>query len=276
MKLASIHVYPVKSMRGLALNEARVETRGLQHDRRWMLVDGKNRFVTARQHPLLLHFAAESIRDGLVLFAPDGSARAVAEPPASAPTLAVGIWKSSSPARLADAATNEWLSHHLGFAVRLVHGGGLPARGGRRVVRARRLRQLRRRFSAAADRQCLARSAELETGATGVDDELPSQHRGADARGACRGSLAPHPHRRRQIRHRQTLHALHPHHHRPGHRDRRRRRRTAGDAARLSARSHRRHLRPEPAGARDRPHHHRHGGRGDRMKLRRALARRAR
>jgi len=121
MKLASIHVYPVKSMRGLAPSEARVEARGLQHDRRWMLVDGKARFLTARQHPLLLRFAAESIRDGLVLFAPDGSARPVAEPPTSAPTLNVGIWKSQSPARLADAATNEWLSHHLGFAVRLVH-----------------------------------------------------------------------------------------------------------------------------------------------------------
>lgn len=121
MKLTSIHVHPVKSMRGLDVPSAQVESRGLQFDRRWMLVDANARFVTARQHPKLLRFAVECIREGLVIFAPDGSARDVAEPSASAPTMTVGIWKSTSPARVADAATNAWLSQHLGIEVRLVH-----------------------------------------------------------------------------------------------------------------------------------------------------------
>jgi hypothetical protein len=123
MKLAAIHLYPVKSMRGLDLDAADVEARGLHGDRRWMLVDARSRFVTARQHPMLLRFAAERIRAGLVIFAPDGSVRDVAEPGESAPTLEVGIWKSSSPARVADAATNAWLSQQLGIEVRLVHMG---------------------------------------------------------------------------------------------------------------------------------------------------------
>jgi predicted amidohydrolase len=71
--LASIHLFPVKSMRGHAIDTAVVEPRGLHGDRRWMLVDANARFITARQHPALLKCSAELIRDGLVLFAPDGS-----------------------------------------------------------------------------------------------------------------------------------------------------------------------------------------------------------
>jgi hypothetical protein len=103
------------------MTTANVEARGLHGDRRWMLVDANARFVTARQHPRLLSFSAELIRDGLVLFAPDGSARDVGEPALSEPLIEVGIWKSSSPARVADDAINQWLSQQLGINVRLVH-----------------------------------------------------------------------------------------------------------------------------------------------------------
>ena len=103
------------------MTTAEVEARGLRGDRRWMLVDANARFVTARQHPRLLTFSAELIRDGLVLFGPDGSVRDVGEPPLTAPTIEVGIWKSSSPARVADDAINHWVSQQLGIDVRLVH-----------------------------------------------------------------------------------------------------------------------------------------------------------
>jgi uncharacterized protein YcbX len=121
MHLSSILLYPVKSMRGHAVATADVESRGLRGDRRWMLIDANARFITARQHPRLLQFSAELIRDGLVLFAPDGGVRDVGEPLRSAPTIDVGIWKSSSPARVADADINDWLSQRLGIDVRLVH-----------------------------------------------------------------------------------------------------------------------------------------------------------
>lgn len=123
MNLIAIHRYPVKSLRGQALATADVEARGLHRDRRWMLVDARGRFLTARQHPQLLKCSAELVQSGIVLFAPDGSARAVAEPPLSAPTIDVDIWKSSTTARVADAAANDWLSRHIDLAVRLVHMG---------------------------------------------------------------------------------------------------------------------------------------------------------
>ncbi|HEX2617481.1 MAG TPA: MOSC N-terminal beta barrel domain-containing protein [Flavobacteriales bacterium] len=57
--LASIHRYPIKSLGGHALTEARLTPIGLEHDRRWMLVDAKGCFISQREVPLmaLLHTA---------------------------------------------------------------------------------------------------------------------------------------------------------------------------------------------------------------------------
>jgi Uncharacterized Fe-S protein len=53
MLLSEINIYPVKSLKGISLNEAMVEDRGLRHDRRWMLVDEKNQFLTQREFPVM-------------------------------------------------------------------------------------------------------------------------------------------------------------------------------------------------------------------------------
>jgi uncharacterized protein YcbX len=52
-KVTSLVVYPVKGCAGTALAEARLLERGLEHDRRWMLVDRHGRFVTQRELPAL-------------------------------------------------------------------------------------------------------------------------------------------------------------------------------------------------------------------------------
>jgi uncharacterized protein YcbX len=59
LELASIHVYPVKSLGGFAVEESQLTDRGLEHDRRWMLVNEKGSFLTQRELPMLacLHLA---------------------------------------------------------------------------------------------------------------------------------------------------------------------------------------------------------------------------
>ena len=50
--LARITVYPVKSLDGLDVTEARVLSSGaLEHDRRWQLVDMEGRVVNAKRTP---------------------------------------------------------------------------------------------------------------------------------------------------------------------------------------------------------------------------------
>jgi len=48
--LSEINIYPVKSLGGISLNESKVEKRGLQYDRRWVLVGrDDNMFITQRE-----------------------------------------------------------------------------------------------------------------------------------------------------------------------------------------------------------------------------------
>lgn len=49
--LSHIFIYPIKSLGGISLQTAKVEERGLQHDRRWMLVDKNGMFLTQREYP---------------------------------------------------------------------------------------------------------------------------------------------------------------------------------------------------------------------------------
>ena len=51
IRLGSIHVYPFKSMAGVELNSLELDDFGPKHDRKWMLVVGKNSFITQRQQP---------------------------------------------------------------------------------------------------------------------------------------------------------------------------------------------------------------------------------
>ena len=59
--LHSIHVHPVKALRGQSLREADVEPWGLAGDRRWVLVDDGGKVVTQREQPRLALAAAETL-----------------------------------------------------------------------------------------------------------------------------------------------------------------------------------------------------------------------
>ena len=56
VEVTGLWVYPVKSCRGIALDEARLNKYGFEHDREWMVVteqarDNLRSFVTLRQIP---------------------------------------------------------------------------------------------------------------------------------------------------------------------------------------------------------------------------------
>ncbi len=48
MTLSEIHVYPVKSCRGIALDSAEVGRMGIRYDRQWMFVDERGMFLAQR------------------------------------------------------------------------------------------------------------------------------------------------------------------------------------------------------------------------------------
>jgi len=50
LHLSEINIYPIKSLGGMSLQSAQMEDRGLQYDRRWMLIDDEGTFITQRKH----------------------------------------------------------------------------------------------------------------------------------------------------------------------------------------------------------------------------------
>lgn len=63
-QITQLYIYPVKSLGGIALQESRVEARGLQHDRRWVLCDENNQFITQRKFAQLALFKLNRIDTG--------------------------------------------------------------------------------------------------------------------------------------------------------------------------------------------------------------------
>lgn len=130
--LTSIHIYPIKSLAGISLNEAVVHPRGLQYDRRWMLVDETGRFVSQREvaEMALLGTALEG--PFLTIFSKKNPALRLQIPlepeVAAMPEIPVQIWDDHCLARLYAPETNQWFSNQLGRNVRLVYMAGSTVR----------------------------------------------------------------------------------------------------------------------------------------------------
>lgn len=118
MRVSSIHVYPVKSMRGGSVETCRVEPWGLEHDRRWTVLDPDGSRVSAREDRRLLSIAASARRDGGVTLAARDGASIDVDPPIDCEFASTSISRLAA-IRLAAPAAHEWLSDRLSRPVRL-------------------------------------------------------------------------------------------------------------------------------------------------------------
>ncbi len=119
--LDSIHIYPLKSCAPLALEQAQVGTRGLAGDRRWMLVDESDNFLSGRVQPRLTLIRAQPGKDNsLQLDAPGMPTLRLDPPPADAARLATQVWDDPVSALLAAPTAHAWISAFLGMPCRIV------------------------------------------------------------------------------------------------------------------------------------------------------------
>jgi uncharacterized protein YcbX len=119
--LSAINIYPIKSLGGIALNEAKVERRGLQHDRRWMLVDRENTFITQREYARMALVSIRLERDGLELSAPGMETLLIPFDSKDASPATVKIWKDTCEALTVGEFADRWFSKFLATPCRLVH-----------------------------------------------------------------------------------------------------------------------------------------------------------
>ncbi|MDE3213444.1 MAG: MOSC domain-containing protein [Bacteroidota bacterium] len=65
LQISDLFIYPVKSLGGISVEKAEISSMGLLHDRRWMLVDRSNRFLTQREIPAMCLLQVDLLDDGL-------------------------------------------------------------------------------------------------------------------------------------------------------------------------------------------------------------------
>jgi uncharacterized protein len=117
--LTGIHVYPIKGLRGIDLPSAGVEARGLEYDRRWMLVDGTGRFISQRTDSRLCLFKPSLGSSAMAITGPDGDQIEIPYE-ATGSRIPVTVWSSELEAQLVSETADRWFSSSLGLPVRLV------------------------------------------------------------------------------------------------------------------------------------------------------------
>lgn len=119
MILSEINIYPIKSLKGISLNEGKIERRGLRFDRRWMLVDEKNQFLTQREFPKMATINVELLEDALQV-SNNGEQINIPFAPKVNESAKVQIWRSKCQAKVYENSVNEWFSDILQTNCRLV------------------------------------------------------------------------------------------------------------------------------------------------------------
>lgn len=123
MKVLSVALYPVKGMRPIVTSSLELDEKGVIGDRRWMVVDAENKFVSQRTVPAMARFQPALLPGGLRL--DDGSSQLDVELPArSGPRRTVTLWRDTFPALDAGDEAASWLTTRLGLPCRLVAFAG--------------------------------------------------------------------------------------------------------------------------------------------------------
>ncbi len=112
MIISEINIYPIKSLKGISLNESKIERRGLEYDRRWMLVDEKNKFLTQREFPKMATLETAILENGMQIS--DGQEKLIVPFEISdEKTEKVQIWQAKCAAKIYENTVNEWFSDSL-------------------------------------------------------------------------------------------------------------------------------------------------------------------
>lgn len=118
MNLSEINIYPIKSLGGVSLESSIVENRGLQFDRRWMLVDTTNNFITQREFPKMAAVGVEITKNGLRVSS-DSKEVEIPFETETEETKVVKVWSSRCRAKIYGKSINDWFSDILQTDCRL-------------------------------------------------------------------------------------------------------------------------------------------------------------
>lgn len=121
--LTEINIYPIKSLGGIQVKTAKVEKRGLQYDRRWMLIDSQGNFLSQRQHAQLALLQVEITANGLLVTHKTKEINPLIVPfeANDEKSLLVNIWNDVCFAFEVTQEANAWFSEVLEIPCKLVY-----------------------------------------------------------------------------------------------------------------------------------------------------------
>ncbi len=120
MRIASLHIHPVKGMRAVDMTSAIVENRGFQHDRRWLVVDANGVFLTQRSHPQMATMTVRPLASGLMLSA-EGFSEIKINQPSGSRRRKIVIWDAEVDAAATDESVDTVISELIGEEAHLVY-----------------------------------------------------------------------------------------------------------------------------------------------------------
>ncbi len=119
--LSSIFVYPVKSLAGIQVSSWKVTEKGLLHDRKWMLIDSNNQFLSQRRLPKMALIKTELTESELILSTATSGCISVALSPQDGTEIISTIWKDQCLSKTISNEADQWLSNFLGLECKLVY-----------------------------------------------------------------------------------------------------------------------------------------------------------
>jgi uncharacterized protein YcbX len=114
-----LYLYPIKSLAGIRVENTRAEEMGFENDRRWMLIDDQNQFITQRKHPNLSQFYPKILEDKIEISHRDKIHEFFINESLDEP-ISSKVWDDETKVVEVNKGTSKWFSEVLGFECKLV------------------------------------------------------------------------------------------------------------------------------------------------------------
>ena len=122
LRVSQLYIYPIKSLGGVALDKAQVTDRGFQYDRRWMLVDHNNLFISQREvHQMALLKPSLTNKGIKVTHAVKLSSYTIPFDAVKNEFAEVTIWDDTCTGQFVSDEADEWFSSMLETPCRLIY-----------------------------------------------------------------------------------------------------------------------------------------------------------
>jgi uncharacterized protein YcbX len=117
--ISEIYIYPIKSLGGISCQSAKAEEMGFENDRRWMLIDENNQFMSQREHPVLSQFQPQISAGEIAITYRDKKHTFLINEIINN-SIFVSVWDDQSEVFEVSTITSDWFSECLGFSCKLV------------------------------------------------------------------------------------------------------------------------------------------------------------